>query len=403
MTSNAHSYGPTCSRYHERSHLTRRASSFANVPPRAKAQFFYTSSLPIDDPLSPLPPPSTGPSPKVPPRPFSVRDNAALEEAWGGLQAAGRHDSPDDGAEGSRVTKATVARKGAGSRASSLAEGRQKLEPEGISLRTKDVTHTLAGSSKDDMESQPQSARLASTGRHQTKPNSKLSAVKSASPFASGSSSGSSSASDVSNVPEATHLVLGDDPEHVALERKNMLRSEELGAEEIRSGTGKVEWRTYQESGYQEEGGRRDLRKVSRHPHSGERSPHLRATEAGYGSSPSETLTTGTPFIRAPARRKSPIPGARNSWTSLEVDTVVASSARLSLDVGQRGPTGGESNDERPGASRRRSSSGQDRRKSRKAYVPVGVSRLHLVELPNLQVAWYSPLASQYGLLTPLR
>jgi hypothetical protein len=55
--------------------------------PPLKAQFFYYSSLPIDDPLSAMPIP-TGSESKAashPPRPFSAYDNSALEEAWLGL------------------------------------------------------------------------------------------------------------------------------------------------------------------------------------------------------------------------------------------------------------------------------------------------------------------------------
>ena len=58
------------------------------TPPEIRSQFFYISSLPIDDPLAPLPPPAsqgTG-SERLPPTPFSARDNIALEEAWRDLR-----------------------------------------------------------------------------------------------------------------------------------------------------------------------------------------------------------------------------------------------------------------------------------------------------------------------------
>lgn len=79
-----HTYGPTC-------HLTPAANDIANgeddAPPR-RSCFFYASPLPIDDPLSAVPIP-TGELTKHPPRPFSARDNNALEEAWLGLSSAG--------------------------------------------------------------------------------------------------------------------------------------------------------------------------------------------------------------------------------------------------------------------------------------------------------------------------
>ena len=52
-------------------------------PPPIEARFFYTSPIPIDDPLSPIPPPTTGNATvRLPPKPFSEYDNSALDEAW---------------------------------------------------------------------------------------------------------------------------------------------------------------------------------------------------------------------------------------------------------------------------------------------------------------------------------
>lgn len=86
MTS-THTYGPSCTLQPASNPFTRRASEVSNDAPIIRAHFFYSSDLPIDDPLSPVPPPisTTGPS-KVPPRPFSVYDNIALEQAWQALQ-----------------------------------------------------------------------------------------------------------------------------------------------------------------------------------------------------------------------------------------------------------------------------------------------------------------------------
>ncbi|KAL2429697.1 phospholipase [Exophiala dermatitidis] len=83
MARNVHSLGPTCAYYEED---TDDVPTDASHPPKVKAQFFYVSSLPIDDPLSPLPPVSADKTTRLPPQPFSVRDNAALEEAWQSFQ-----------------------------------------------------------------------------------------------------------------------------------------------------------------------------------------------------------------------------------------------------------------------------------------------------------------------------
>jgi hypothetical protein len=64
---------------------------FARVPeesdvpiPPISVRYFYSSPLAIDDPLAPLPPPSSTANTtfKSAPRPFSNFDNAALEKAW---------------------------------------------------------------------------------------------------------------------------------------------------------------------------------------------------------------------------------------------------------------------------------------------------------------------------------
>ena len=84
MSPSKHTYGPTC-------HLSRVVTFSSSkddddIPP-LKAQFFYSSPLPIDDPLTAVPTPSGSESrpTKHAPRPFSAYDNNALEEAWLGL------------------------------------------------------------------------------------------------------------------------------------------------------------------------------------------------------------------------------------------------------------------------------------------------------------------------------
>lgn len=92
-----HSLGPTCVYHQENAGKPPQPGS---GPPKVNAQFFYVSALPIDDPLSPLPPVAADSSSKGPPKPFSVRDHAALEEAWVG--AGLRSTSRDTERSGSR-------------------------------------------------------------------------------------------------------------------------------------------------------------------------------------------------------------------------------------------------------------------------------------------------------------
>src|SRR5271168_4640172 len=79
-----HTYSPTC--YLSRVVAFPGSKSDEDVP-ALKAQFFYSSPLPIDDPLTAVPTPSGLESmfTKYAPRPFSAYDNNALEEAWLGL------------------------------------------------------------------------------------------------------------------------------------------------------------------------------------------------------------------------------------------------------------------------------------------------------------------------------
>ena len=85
MSDAPHTLGPTCV-FHD-DEVTNLPSDSPNPPP-IKAQFFYVSSVPIDDPLSPLPPVSsdTKSADSHQPQPFSSRDNAALTEAWQGVE-----------------------------------------------------------------------------------------------------------------------------------------------------------------------------------------------------------------------------------------------------------------------------------------------------------------------------
>lgn len=84
MSPSKHTYGPTC---HLSRVVTFSGSKGDDDIPAMKAQFFYSSPLPIDDPLTVVPTPSGSESrpTKHAPRPFSAYDNNALEEAWLGL------------------------------------------------------------------------------------------------------------------------------------------------------------------------------------------------------------------------------------------------------------------------------------------------------------------------------
>lgn len=93
MTGPLHTYGPSCLLADEEPELSSLYS--LSAPPDIRSHFFYVSSLPIDDPLAPLPA-ATGQgsgNERAPPQPFSARDNGALEAAWNDLRKAQEEES----------------------------------------------------------------------------------------------------------------------------------------------------------------------------------------------------------------------------------------------------------------------------------------------------------------------
>lgn len=112
-------------------------------PPPARARFFYTSPIPIDDPLSPLPPPSTGTTAaRQPPKPFSAYDNAALDDAWHALRRQILRYNEERG-EKSQSTEPSRTR--AGSTLGSVGRGGSGSRP--TTPRTKPVRNPAAASS----------------------------------------------------------------------------------------------------------------------------------------------------------------------------------------------------------------------------------------------------------------
>lgn len=99
MTGPFHTYGQSCLLTEDEPEPTSLYS--LSAPPEIRSQFFYVSSLPIDDPLAPLPAASgqAWGNERAPPQPFSARDNMALETAWSDLREAQRRKS---GSSGSR-------------------------------------------------------------------------------------------------------------------------------------------------------------------------------------------------------------------------------------------------------------------------------------------------------------
>lgn len=308
MAGPVHTYGSTCLLAPQKVDLAALRES--PTPPKVNAQFFYTSSLPIDDPLTPLPAPSTSSASaqtKSSPQPFSARDNIALEEAWTTLREA---------------RKAKLAQSINKRAEASEASGRAT----GVPLRER-----------------ASSGRVRSSGTR-----SSLQSYDEA-----------SSSADVSTQDHERGLTGSKRREGSPLGR--LFKSAKL--------------------------------KSSSSPGAGEAFSEEVEAPSSQGES-FATAPTGSPFVRAPTRR---------SWTPSEPrseeDTIRISGQFREWEASQEADVETQSPDPSQAAAEasRKAEASQSSEtldvrsqesdgESAQYKVPVGVSRLHLVELPNLKV-----------------
>ncbi|KAL8998540.1 MAG: hypothetical protein Q9188_006077 [Gyalolechia gomerana] len=343
LSATAHTYGPECSLQRESNIFTRRASTVSADAPFLRAQFLYSSPLPIDDPLSPIPPPSSKPvtASRVSPRPFSVADNKALEEAWQLLQqtkkerhAAKRKRSRS---KQDRVPRATEA---AHPEANSFS---QLVEKEETEVAPKELRHS----------------------------------------------------------PTDPHLVLCDNPDHIPFDAALPMNPDEIGHEELEAGIPKKDRTLFRRQG---KVGRDE--ETDQSPPTGRLSRHFKrpSIDAPYGSSPSERDTTGTPFLRVASRlrsrsrsrlRNSPKNEAQTDGTVSASEGIEPIGARNDRSEGHFeeegfGQTGTDSDVGSPvhrsHAAKNERRSSYQRKDAQQITVPVGVSRLHLVEIPDLKM-----------------
>ena len=396
MSIRKHTYGPTCALHEESNHFIRRASAVSNLPPKITARFFYSSALPIDDPLSPLPSPSTNPSPsKVPPRPFSNHDNAALEEAWQDLnEEISKEHSHGFRCKVEKVDGNKEAKKPANEKeVSSLA----KEDGRGVDHIAKIVKEV-----KDKAASKVKKDGSAGAAAPKERERSKLSHVE---PAPSTPPTGPETPSKELKSKADPHLMLCDDPEHVPFDHEMPVGSEELGTgDEFGDASARRQHRIFHRR-------TRSQRKQDKEEEKAVKKAYKRqlAEDAVYGSSPSDRDTTGTPFLRAPSRsRRSQSPaqgtGGHQSDGADSASADERSAPRSKRPVFQRFRSDNsdsrmsESDDHpRPDSEHHSLLSRQKKVKEvQKAYIPVGISRLHLVEMPDLQVCLreYNPLHS---------
>lgn len=135
MTGPFHTYGPTCLVADDEPELSSLYSR--STPPEIRSHFFYVSSLPIDDPLAPVPPPSgqVNESQRLPPKPFSARDNRALEASWREISKTRLEKGAGRGAPRPESSKGRSAIAVPSQNSALQAESRRRTaHPEGSSL-----------------------------------------------------------------------------------------------------------------------------------------------------------------------------------------------------------------------------------------------------------------------------
>lgn len=345
MTAPIHTYGPKCLLSDD--DLDPSAWYSSPSPPKIRAQFFYVSLLPIDDPLSPLPPPSSGQNSgneRGPPQPFSARDNIALEEAWRELQRTGE----------TRVSGQTKLQDDAAPSNKRIAVPRREHDLPRRQAESRDNV-----SSTESRGSSPYvpASFLGDQLRHsKVRPNGEAGSVDTRS---KGSWDGTrirsmqaSEARDInpkqaSNYRKRAGSSLGHDPKTVRRRTSSSLCEENADFDEADSG-------------------------------------NLHGNPSRDGS------ISGSPFIRAPLPQpQTPLGRSLESSSPRDADeelrpetqgrgsshvAPIPSTLRMSLQQ------------EESQESSLPDTEGEAEEQKAQSMVPVGVSRLHLVELPNLKV-----------------
>lgn len=266
-----HTFTGSCMLHPASNEFTRRASIASTDPPKLSAQYFYCSALPIDDPLSPVPPPSNNPansSPKVPPRPFSVHDSIALEDAWLKLQkpVRSKKDAP-----GAKLNTTNVSPRNQEHIAQIVRDAHEKpaLEPEMTNSRGFEALEATPENRNDMIN------RAIGNPTH---------------PAGLGKE----------HRPASPDLTLCDDPEHIPFDETMPVSSEEIGNDEFESGIvrKKRSWSPFRRRNKFEKPKEGENTIPTELPSPGTQN----SGEAPFSSSFSGRDTSGTPFLRIPSR-----------------------------------------------------------------------------------------------------
>lgn len=328
MAGPIHTYNSTCFLADDDPDLSTWYSS--PTPPKARPQFFYTSSLPIDDPSSSLPPPQSEVNEKAPPQPFSAKDHIALEDAW-------------------RTLRETVGRKAA---LKAGIQERTSMRNSFVSVPGLEASRLRQAGSRDGaspFESQQNSPNISGSALEAY--NAKVRANY----RASGADVAPRSSWEGLRVPSRQGYEAGD------------------GAESASIGIIKRERPSFSHNF------KPTRRRTSASAHD---EAALDEGDTGSGrTTPRDVSISGSPFVRAPLVPPSPLGRSLESGHGIqELHTATrnrdANTSGVRSNLHQEDPLDDAQTEsgEQPGD------------ENMKAKIPVGVSRLHLVELPNLKV-----------------
>ena len=374
--STGHTFSPSCMLHQASNEFTRRASVASKDPPKISAQYFYCSALPIDDPLSPVPPPSSNPankSSKVPPRPFSVHDNIALEDAWLKLQkpVRSKKDAPL-----SRFNTTNVSPGNQDHIPQIIRNAHEKQAPEPEKTNSQ-------GFEALDATPENRNDMINRAIGNATHPAGLGKEHRTASP----------------------DLTLSDDPGHIPFDQTMPISSEEIGSDEFESGIVKKKrsWSPFRRKDKFDKAKER----ADAVPTEPSTPRTQKAGEANFSSSPSGRDTSGTPFLRIPSRIRRSRSRLRSRsperpQSAPESDQADGAQAPENYHPKNSSPlrptfhrsNSSHSSDEEDrsrvdNSSRRHSLLSKQPRVQvpEEAHVAVGMLRLHVVHMPSLKVS----------------
>ena len=408
MASDEHTYGPSCSLRVDSNPFTRRASELSELPPKLLAHFFYRSALPIDDPLSPLPTPTSSTSStqsNAPPRPFSAYDNAALEEAWQDSSSSDKktirqeskfhghgvfcHDDKEtDNFRGRNpdlreIEKAPHPYSGVESLTKIVKQANEKATPGTSSDRS-----PMGGASNGK---EKEGSATANIERNAVKPRKNDTSIedprqKEKSKLSNPETASRSPTSTCAEAAKSgdSQLLLSDDPDSIAIDHAVTFG---IGAFDNGELDSELPQKKHRFSLHRKD---KDIdAKYQEDKISSQDSPRNKAPppDVQYGSSLSDT--TGTPFLRAPIRSRRSLSPRKDTTSSQEDVSNTASDVEANR-VSPSRPKYMKFGSQRSGSQKSASDTSHRGhlfpRKEKKAFVPVGISRLHLVEMPDLEV-----------------